>query len=110
MDALETHRRLAAAVRGASTGASGTTGASLRDAVLARAAWGPAIPEPYDTLAQQIAQSAPGVIDAQVAAVRAKVGSDKGAFEIILTASIGAGLVRWDAATRAIEEAGDAAH
>lgn len=110
MDTLEIHRRLATAVRGAATGASGMTDASLRDAVLARAARGPAIPEPYDTLAQQIAQSTPGVTDAQVAAVRATAGSDKAAFEIILTASIGAGLARWDAATRAIEEAGDAAH
>lgn len=45
----------------------------------------------------------------QVLAVREAAGSDKAAFEVILTAAIGAGLARWDAAQRAITEAKDAA-
>lgn len=109
MDALETQRRLAAALREAVTGGSGETDVSLRHAALARAAGGAAIPEPYDALVRQIGEAAPGVTDRQVAAVRSTTGSDKASFEILLTASIGAGLARWDAATQAIEEAGDAA-
>ena len=53
-------------------------------------------------------EAADRVTDAQVATVRAALGSDKGAFEIIMCASIGAGLARWDAAITAIEEATDA--
>lgn len=109
MTTLGTHRRLAAAVRGAAAGPAGLTGTALREAVLARSAGGPATGEPHDSLARQIAEAASGVTDAQVAAVRAAAGSDKAAFEIILTACIGAGLARWDAATRVIEEAAGAA-
>jgi hypothetical protein len=43
-----------------------------------------------------------------VAAVRASRGSEVAAFELIMSASIGAGLRRWDAAARVIEEASDA--
>ncbi|KHL05131.1 hypothetical protein [Sinomonas humi] len=39
---------------------------------------------------------------------RGATGSDKEAFEIIMSASIGAGLARWDAAIRAIAQASDA--
>lgn len=55
------------------------------------------------------AEASCDVTAAQVDAVRAVVGSDRAAFEVIMAASIGPGLNRWDAATRAIEEADDAA-
>ena len=98
----------ASAVRAALTTEAGRTGASLRAAVADRAAGGPAIAEPYDALARQIAEASYAVTDAQVDAVRAATGSDKGAFEVVMAACVGAGLARWDAAVRAIEEAGDA--
>jgi len=86
----------------------GQTSAALRSAVMARAADGPAVPEPYDCLAHQISEEAHRVTDEDVAAVRAAAGSDRGVFEIILAASVGAGLARWDAAARAIDGAEDA--
>jgi hypothetical protein len=75
---------------------------------MGRAAGGGSVEQPYDSLTQQIAGAAYRVTDAQVEAVRTATGSDKGAFEIIMAASIGAGLARWDAAMRAIEGEGNA--
>jgi hypothetical protein len=108
VDAIDRHRRHADGVRTAVAGPAGTTEAALRTAVLARSSGGPAIPEPYDELARQIGEAADRVTDAQVSAVRAATGTDKAAFEIVMTASIGAGLARWDAAIRVIEEVSDA--
>ncbi|MDQ4214856.1 hypothetical protein [Microbacterium capsulatum] len=65
--------------------------------------------EPYADLARTIGEASYRVTDAQVAAVRDAAGSDLGAFEVVLAAGVGAGLRRWDAAIRAIEEARDAA-
>lgn len=108
MDAIEKHRRHAAAVRTAVTGPAGATDAALRAEVLARASGGPEIPDPYDALARQISEAADRVTDAQVSAVRGATGSDLAAFEIVMAASIGPGLARWDAAIHAIEETPDA--
>jgi hypothetical protein len=102
------HRDRAEALRAAVAGAAGMTEASLRTATAARAAGGPPTIEPYDTLARQIGEASYRVTDADVDAVRQATGSDKAAFEIVMSACIGAGLARWDAATRAIEEATDA--
>lgn len=88
---------------------SAETAVALRAGVMARAANGPAIAKPYDDLASQIGKAAHRVTDEQVADVRAAFGTDKGAFEVVLAASIGAGLSRWDAASRAIRNADDAA-
>jgi hypothetical protein len=49
------------------------------------------------------------VTDGQVAAVRAKAGSDKAAFELVMAAAIGSGLWRWDRAMAALAGAADAA-
>lgn len=105
---IDTDRQHADALRSAVIGGAGTTPAALLAAVLDRAANGPAIEEPYDALAQQIGEAAFKVTDAQVAAVRAAAGTDKAAFEVVMSACIGSGLARWDAAARAIGEAGDA--
>jgi hypothetical protein len=99
----------AQAVRTAVASDAGVTEASLRAAVAARAAGGPPADEPYDDLARQIGDASYRVTDAQVEAVRRAAGSDKAAFEIVMSACVGAGLTRWDAAARAIEEATDAA-
>lgn len=93
----------AEAVRAAIAGA-GVTEPSLRTAI----ASGAPVAEPYDTLAQQIGAASYRVTDAEVDAVRQATGSDKGAFEIVMSACVGAGLARWDAAVRVIEEASDA--
>lgn len=108
METIDRHRRHADAVRAAVTGPAGKTDATLRTAVTARASGGPPVGEPYDALAIQIGEAAYRVTDSQVADVRAAQGSDKAAFEIVMAASVGAGLARWDAAIRAIDEASDA--
>ncbi|GAB3803098.1 hypothetical protein GCM10028798_21430 [Humibacter antri] len=87
---------------------SGDTDRALRSAVLERAAGGAAVPEPYDELVGQIARDSARVTDAQVAAVLRAAGTEGKAFELILTAAIGTGLHRWNAAEAVIEEASDA--
>jgi hypothetical protein len=107
-DAGVPHHDRAEALRAAVASDKGVTEASLRTAVVARAAGGPPTVEPYDNLARQIAEASCRVTDAEVDAVRRAAGSDKAAFEIVMSACVGAGLARWDAAARAIEEATDA--
>jgi hypothetical protein len=101
---VEHARRLASRVT-----ETGETNRELRLAVLRRGAGGPAAEEPYDALAAGIAADSARVTDAQLDAVLQATGSEKRAFELVLSAAIGAGLRRWDAAERAIEDAGDAA-
>ena len=105
--APDSHRDRAETLRTA-VGGTGVTGAALRTAVAARAAGGPPVAEPYDDLARQIGEASYRVTDAEVAAVRQATGSDKAAFEVVMSACIGAGLARWDTAVRVIEEATDA--
>jgi hypothetical protein len=104
----DSHRHRAETVRAAMAGDTGITEATLRTAVAARAAGGPPIAEPYDDLARQVGNASYRVTDTQVDSVRQAAGSDKAAFEIVMSACIGAGLVRWDAAARVIAEATDA--
>lgn len=104
----DSHRHRAETLRTAMAGDTGITEATLRTAAAARAAGGPPIAEPYDDLARQIGEASYRVTDAEVDAVRRATGSDKAAFEIVMSACIGAGLTRWDAAVRAIAEATDA--
>jgi hypothetical protein len=103
------HQALADAVRARLDEGAGESDAALRLAVARRAAGGPPIDDPHETLARTIGEASFRVTDAQVAAVRAASGSDKAAFEIVMSACIGTGLVRWDNALRALEDASDAA-
>jgi hypothetical protein len=104
----DSHHDRAETLRTAVGGDTGVTDAALRTAVAARAAGGTPVAEPYDDLARQIGEASYRVTDAEVGAVRQTAGSDKGAFEIVMSACIGAGLARWDTAVRVIEEATDA--
>lgn len=108
MEPMDANRRHAEKLRDAVTAATAATTVTLRRTALERAAGGAPIPRPYDDLARQIGEAAYRVTDEQVAAVRTAAGNDKAAFEIIMAACVGAGLARWDAAERAIDEAGDA--
>ncbi|MFJ1767363.1 hypothetical protein ACIOD2_44020 [Amycolatopsis sp. NPDC088138] len=108
MSTHDSHRDRAGTLRAAVSGDTGVTEAALRTAVAARAAGGPPVAEPYDELARQIGEASYRVTDAEVAAVRQAAGSDKAAFEVVMSACIGAGLARWDTAVRVIEEATDA--
>lgn len=106
-DAPESHAEHAEALS-ARVADSGGTDRELRLAVLQRGAGGAVVPEPYDDLVRQIARDSARVTDAQVDAVLRAAGSEKSAFELILSAAIGTGLRRWDAAEAAIEGAADA--
>jgi len=109
-DASGSHARFAGALR-SRVAETGTLGRELRRAILARGAGAgaAAVPEPYEALVRQIAGDSFRVTDAQVNAVLQETGSESDTFEVILTAAVGAGLGRWDAAEKAIRGAGDAA-
>ncbi|WP_410575177.1 hypothetical protein [Amycolatopsis sp. cmx-4-61] len=104
----DSHRHRADTLRTAMAGNTGITEPALRTAVAARAAGGPPIAEPYDDLAGQIGDASYRVTDAEVDAVRQATGSDKAAFEIVMSACVGAGLARWDAADQVIADTTDA--
>ena len=96
------HQEFADALRAAVGADTGVTDASLRTAIAA----GAPVAEPYDMLARQIRDASHRVTDAEVAAVRDAAGSDKAAFEVVMSACVGAGLMRWDAFCEAIDAAG----
>lgn len=103
------HRELAERLRAqARTVGAGAPGANA-GAVDAGAGRPSGLTEPFRTLAEQVGRASFRVTDAQVDAVRDAAGSEQAAFEIVMAASVGAGLRRWDAAMRAIQEADDAA-
>ena len=108
MSAGESHRALADRLRESVLG-SGTGPQRMREGALAAGA-GEAcdLPPEEEALARLVGEASYRVTDEQVAAVRASRGSEVAAFELIMSASIGAGLRRWDAAARVIEEASDA--
>lgn len=107
-EASPSHEEHAERLRSRTTG-TGLTEAGLRSGALGRDGGGPPLPEPYDDLVRQVGADSARVTDAQVAAVREAAGSDKAAFEVVLAASVGAGLRRWEAALRAIGGDDDAA-
>src|SRR5262249_55454496 len=74
----------------------GVTYPGLRQRMAQRAAGGPALDPPYDTLALQIGEAAYKVTEDQVAKVVRQAGNEKAAFELIIAAAVGAGLYRWD--------------
>ena len=64
---------------------------------------------PIGDLARLVGAASFRVTDAMIEDVREAVGSDVAIFEVVVSASVGAGLMRWDAASRVIEDAVDAA-
>ncbi|MCZ9884541.1 hypothetical protein [Arthrobacter sp. B2a2-09] len=107
-DALGSHSQLSGDLR-SRVAETGTLEREFRRAILARGAGGPAVPEPYDALVKEVDEESFRVTDAQVQAVLQETGSERETFEVILTAAIGAGLRRWDAAEKVISEAAGAA-
>jgi hypothetical protein len=102
------HRARADALRQRITTASCLTPNELRRAGLERSAEGPPLAPPYEALVTQIAIAAYRVTDAQVSAVRSALGSDKATFEMVMSAAVGAGLMRFDRAMQVVQEASNA--
>jgi hypothetical protein len=102
------HEALAEALRTRIVDGPGESDRALRHAAAERSAGGATMAEPYDALACQIGAASYRVTDAQVASAAAAAGSEKAAFEIVAAAAVGAGLVRWRQALKALNEASDA--
>jgi hypothetical protein len=99
------HHDFADALRRRVVEGPGETGPALRQAVAASATGGPPAQPPYDALARQIGEAAYRTTDAQVGNVVKAAGSEKAAFEVILAAAVGAGLLRWQHAIKTLDEA-----
>jgi len=102
------HDALAKALRDRVLDRPGESDRALRQAAAQRSASGPAMAEPYDVLVREIGEASYRVTDAQVASVLQAAGSEKAAFEIIAAAAVGAGLLRWQQAVKALNEAKNA--
>jgi hypothetical protein len=102
------HHVLAEALRRRVLEGPGEIDASVRQAVAASATGGPPAQPPYEALARQIGEAANRTTDAQVANVVSATGSEKAAFEVIVAAAVGAGLLRWQQAIKVLDEATDA--
>src|SRR5882757_371949 len=89
------HRALADSLRRRVLEGPGETDPTVRHAAAERAAGGPPADSHYDDLARQIGESAYRVTDGQVASVLRAAVSEKAAFEVIVAAAVGAGLLRW---------------
>jgi hypothetical protein len=96
------HQGLADALRRRVLEESAETSPALRQAVAASAAGGPAAPLDYEPVARRIGESPCRVTDPLVASTVAAVGSEKAAFELIIAAAVGAGLLRWEKAVKAM--------
>ena len=102
------HRPLVEALQRRVLEGSGKTSPAARQEAAKAAADVSAVQDRYSDLARQIGESAHRVTDAQVPALVSEAGSEKAAFEIIVAAALGAGLLRWQQAIKMLEEAGDA--
>ncbi|MCE4026048.1 hypothetical protein LXM50_08685 [Microbacterium sp. Au-Mic1] len=101
------HRILAEDLRAAV--ASGVDAHATSGAMRIGAGAEAAVAEPYAALARTVGEASYRVTDELVAAARRQAGSDRGAFEVIMSAGVGAALRRWDTAILAIEEVADEA-
>jgi hypothetical protein len=105
---LTDHHSFSEALRRRVFEGPGETNPALRKRVAARASGGPPIEAPYDDLARQIGEAAYRTTDAQVVSVLTAAGSEKAAFELIVTAATGAGLSRGQQANKVLKDAADA--
>jgi hypothetical protein len=102
------HAAMATALRVRAATAPGLLDANLRKAAIERANGGAALPQPYEALVTHVVGASYKVTDAEVAAVRQALGSDKAAFEVLMAAAIGAAMVRFDHAMQALQGASNA--
>lgn len=99
------HRALAEILRHRVLEGPGITDTMLREQMANRAAGGPPLEVPYDALALTIGEAAHKVTDEQVTKVVKAAGSEQAAFELIVSAAVGAGLYRWEKALEVLNKA-----
>lgn len=109
MSAPESHETLAQRLRERVLSAGVIPRAVREGALAAGAGESTDLADEFDIVARQVGAASYRVTDEQVASARARAGSDVGTFEVVMSASVGAGLRRWDAASRVIGQASDAA-
>ena len=102
------HDALAEALRYRVLDGPGVSDPAIRKATAERASGGQSGAGSYDDLARQIGESSQRVTNAQVEQLVRQVGSEKAAFEVMVAAATGAGLLRWRSAIKVLNEASDA--
>jgi hypothetical protein len=86
----------------------GMSDRATRKAAAERASGGQAVAASHDDLVRQIGVASHRVTSAQVERLVSEVGGEKAAFEVIVAAAMGAGLLRWRSAIKVLDEVGDA--
>lgn len=81
----------------------GVIDTSFRRAIAARVMGGAPVEEPYDTIVKKTGESAYTVTNDEVNNLVQKAGSEKAAYEVIVTTATAAGLYRWDMARKLME-------
>src|SRR6516162_8309286 len=102
------HSDLAEALRYRVLEGPGVSDRATRKAAAERASGGQAIAASYDDLVRQIGELSHRVTTPQVERLVSEVGSEKAAFEVIVAAAMGAGLLRWRSAIKVLDEVSDA--
>lgn len=97
------HQTMAGKLRYAVFEGPGVTNISLRRAIIVRVRGGAPIEEPYETIVKKIAESSYKITDDEVDILVHKAGSEKAAYEVIVTAATAAGLRRWDMVKKLME-------
>ena len=98
------HSDLAEALRYRVLEGPGVSDRATRKAAAERASCGQAIAASYDDLVRQIGELSHRVTTPQVE----RLVSEKAAFEVIVAAAMGAGLLRWRSAIKVLDEVSDA--
>ena len=98
------HSDLAEALRYRVLEGPGVSNRATRKAAAERASGGRAIAASYDDLVRQIGELSHRVTTPQVE----RLVSEKAAFEVIVAAAMGAGLLRWRSAIKVLDEVSDA--
>ena len=98
------HSDLAEALRYRVLEGPGVSDRATRKAAAERASGGRAIAASYDDLVRQIGELSHRVTTPQVE----RLVSEKAAFEVIVAAAMGAGLLRWRSAMKVLDEVSDA--
>lgn len=99
------HQAMAEALRKCILEGYGKTDKTLRQAIAKRANDGPPLEPPYDELVLLVNNASYKVTDELIETVVKKAGSEKAAFELIVTTAVTAGLYRWEKGMKVLKAA-----
>ena len=98
------HQHFAEVLRKSVLEGPGKTDVAFRNTILRQIIGGPQLEAPYNELVSYIGNASYKVTDELIKEVVTKSGSEKAAFEVIVAASVSAGLYRWNKALAVLKQ------